>query len=258
MTILCEIQKSLDAVFNDTFCTHLLHFLIENNLTTADFKNRGTAFFKQINDWTNNLVLKKEHVQLFGIMGWHFHITVMEFLFDFYSEPQAIDQNALIMFLTYQFGNLDNYEYARFMNPYNEAFYQKYYPEFQELFLGKENSISDFEKNICANFQFEFSQGCVTQLTKNSFIQDLENFETISSRKFLLYCDPSEQTSVNHTLIDILREEYPKYQSILSVLRDDADILQVFRMNEHNCENTLFYLATKQNSTYFLAIEDFM
>lgn len=256
--ILCNIKKGIDSIFNDNFCTHLLNFLIQANMTTSDFDTRGRAFFQIIEKWCNDYLLKKEVIQLDGIKGWYFDITATEFSFDFYSASQEqIEEYLFKIFLMCEFGAFSDCEYDYYMKKYDDEFFQKYYPEFQELFTGKEQMISDFEKNICDDFQFEFSKGCVVQLTKDVFTRELEDYERESGEKFFGYCSP-ENHSANDKVIDTLKDEYPRYHNVVAGLKADSGILQVFRINEHNCENRMFYLAVRKDSVCFLAIKDFM
>ena len=246
-----KIKEVLDKTFNDNFCTHLLDFLIEEHIS-------GKTFFEKIDAWNNTYVLKKENIELFGIEGWNFDVTLMEFLFDFYkATQQEIKNYILIMFLIHQFSDLSEYEYNRTFRTYDEEFFQEFNPAFNELFSGKELLISDFEKNMCDDFQYEFSNDCITQLTKDSFIQELENYEKDSSSRFSYYCN-SPNTSGNYEIIARLKKEYPKYQNMITQLKNDEEILQVLRLNEHNCENATYYLIIRQNYTYFLVIEDYI
>lgn len=52
--------------------------------------------------------------------------------------------------------------------------------------------------------------------------------------------------------------EYPKYQNMITQLKNGKEILQVLRINEHNCEDATYYLILKQNYAYFLVIEDYI
>ena len=255
---MCNIKKVIDNIFNDNFCAHLLNFLIRANMTTSDFDMRGQALFGKLTEWRNDYLLKREVLQLYGINGWYFDITAMEFLVSFYSASQEeLEEYLFKLFLICEFGALDDYNYHRYMRKYNEEFFGKYYPEFHKLFTGKEQIISDFEKNICDDFQFEFSNGCAVQLTKDIFIDELESYERNSKDRFLWYCSP-ENNSVNERVIENLKDQYPKYHNVVARLKDDLDILEIFRINEHNCENRMFYLAVRQDSVCLLAIQDFM
>ncbi len=255
---MCNIKKAIDNIFNDNFCAHLLNFLIRANMTTSDFDTRGQAFFQVIKKWKSDYLQKREAIQLLGIKGWYFDITIMEFSFHFYSASQEeLEEYLFKIFLICEFGDLSDDEYNWYMNKFNKEFFQKHYPEFQKLFTGKEQVISDFEKNICDNFQFEFSDKCTVQLTKNTFIHKIEDYEKESEEKFSWYCSP-ENNSVNERVIENLKDQYPKYHNVVARLKDDLDILEIFRINEHNCENRMFYLAVRQDSVCLLAIQDFM
>lgn len=255
---MCNIKKGIDSIFNDNFCTHLLDFLIQTDITASDFDTRGQAFFGKLTEWSNDYLLKREVLQLYGINGWYFDITAMEFLVSFYSTSQEeLKEYLFKLFLICEFGALDDYDYHYYMRKYNEEFFEKYYPEFQKLFTGKEQMISDFEKNICDDFQFEFSNGCAVQLTKDIFIDELESYERNSKDRFLWYCSP-ENNSANERVVEKLKDEYPKYHNVVVKLKADLDILQVFRINEHNCDNRMFYLVVRQDSVCLLAIKDFI
>lgn len=237
---------------------HLLDFLIEEHIACSDTNKSGKTFFEKIDTWNKTYVLKKENIELLGIVGWNFDVTFMEFLFDFYkATQQKIKNYILIMFLTHHFSDLLQYEYNRTFRTYDEEFFQKFHPAFNELFSGKELLISDFEKNLCDDFQFEFSNDCITQLTKDSFIQELENYEKDSYSKFSYYCT-SPNTSGNYEIIANLEKQYPKYQNMITQLKNDQEISQVLRINEHNCEDATYYLIIKQNHAYFLVIEDYI
>ncbi len=255
---MCNIKKGIDNIFNDNFCTNLLNFLIQADMTTCDFDTRGQEFLKKIETWSDDYLLKREEIQLYGIEGWYFNITVMEFFFSFYSASQKeIEEYLFKIFLMCEFGALSDWKYDYYMKKYNEEFFQKYYPEFQKLFTGKEQMISDFEKNICDEFQFGFSKGCAVQLTKDAFICELEDYEKKSAERFSWYCSP-KNVSVNNKVIEDLKDEYPRYHNVIAGLKADSDILEVFRINEHDCTNRMFYLTVSSDSVCLVAIEDFM
>ena len=223
-----EKKEIIDKIFDSNFCEHLLNFLIKKEMTTSDFEKRGEDFFRKIKEWKETYFLEEKKIMLNGIEGWYFCLTITEFRLDFSSAAEEeMEDNIWMMFLVNRFHNLDPHDYNHYRRNYDEAFFQKYYPEFQKLFLGKEDKISDFEKNICDEFQFEFSQGCVIQLTKELWIQELENYEKVSLERFSYYCN-SKNHGINYEVVAELKEEYPRYHAMLSMLKNDLEVLQVF------------------------------
>lgn len=250
-----DLQKKLGQIWNDDFCEHLVRFLIKEGIPNRE--KQGEEFFRRIEEWKDTFCLEEKRIKLIGVKGWYFFIDAMEFLFDFYSlSEEEIEEAVWKMFLVNEFSNLDEQERDFYRREYNEEFFQNYYPEFQKIFLGREAVLSDFEKNICDEFQFAFSKGCVVQLTKELWTEELERYGRESSERFSFYCDNSQREK-NMELIEELKGEYPRYQELVSILKHDLEIGQVFRVNEHNCEDTMFYIGLRKESVYFFRIEDF-
>lgn len=255
---LWEKEEVLRQIFNDHFCKYLLDFLIKEGMTTSDFEERGKKFFKKIREWKDTYFLEEKKIELFGVQGWDLYITAMEFCFDFYSATKEdIGNYALIMFLVCQCGDLELTNNCYYKRKYDEAFFQRHYPEFLELFVGKEEILSDFEKNLCDEFQYEFSQKCVVQMTKEMLIQELESYEEESLNRFSYYCK-KERKSVNEGYIVKLEKEYPRYHDFISKWKEDSGILQVFRINEHTCSYGMYYIVERYDSVCFLMIEDYI
>lgn len=253
-----ETASALNNLFNDNFCQHLLRFMIKEHMTSSDFEKRGQAFFKKIKEWECRYLSERKTIDLYGIKGWHFKLTETKFLIDFnFKAPEQIQNCALIMFLTCIFGKLDDYDYSHCMRIYNDAFFQKYYPDFDALFHEINHQITDFEKNICDDLQYEFTQNCVTQLSTETFIQELEQYGQTSYSRFEYYRHSPEQ-SIDHEFVAKLEIEYPRYTDFISTLKNDCEILQAYKVNEHNCDTMTLYLAFRNDGVLFLSIEDYM
>lgn len=256
MIDLWEKETVLRQIFNNNFCTHLLDFLIKEEMTTSNFQERGKKFFPKIKEWRKDYLLKEEKMELYGVMASEFHLVVMELCLDFYAaDKEEVGKYALMMFLLGQFEDLKRAESACCNIKYDEDFFRRYYPEFLEFFVGREGVISDFEKVLCDEFQYEFSQESVVQMTKESLIQELKEYEESSLCRFSYYC---EEYSENKECIEKLKKEYPRYHDFVSKLEEDAGILQVFRINELSCDFAVYYIVERQDSVCFLLVEDYV